>query len=65
MPNEAPITRDSFDETAARLGISGSTAHMDELFQQVLGVLRGTQSLLSVDVSDAEPDMAFRPSGSS
>ena len=63
MTDDTPISRDSFDETAARLGITGSEAHMDELFQQVQGVLAGTRSLLSVDVSNVEPDMAFDPTG--
>ena len=63
MTDDMPISRDSFDETAARLGITGSEAHMDELFQQVQGVLAGTRSLLSVDVSNVEPDMAFDPTG--
>ena len=57
------MSRESFDEAAARLGIDGSEAHMDELFRQVQGVLAGTRSLLSIDVSYMEPDMAFDPSG--
>lgn len=64
MPEDASISRQSFDETAARLGISGTASHMDELFQQVQGVLAGTEALRNIDVSDTEPDMAFRPSGS-
>lgn len=63
MPDDAPISRQTFDEGAARLGISGSDAHMDELYGQLRGVLAGTQSLLQIDVSGTEPDMAFNPSG--
>lgn len=63
MPDDAPISRQTFDEAAARLGISGSDAHMDELYGQLRGVLAGTQSLLQIDVSGTEPDMAFNPSG--
>ena len=63
MPEDASISRQAFDETAARLGISGTASHMDELFQQVQGVLAGTASLRDIDFSDTEPDMAFRPSG--
>ena len=63
MPDDTSISREAFDETAARLGISGSQSHMDELFSQVQGVLSGTTSLLEIDVSGTEPDMAFRPSG--
>ena len=57
-----PMSRESFDEAASRLGIAGSEAHMNELFRQVQGVLAGTQSLATIDVSDVEPDMAFDPS---
>lgn len=60
---DTPISRDSFDETADRLGITGSEAHLDELFRQVQGVLAGTRTLLSIDVSNVEPDMAFDPAG--
>ena len=62
MPDDAPISRPAFDEAAARLGISGPGAHMDELYSQLRGVLAGTASLLNLDVSGAEPDMAFIPS---
>ena len=57
-----PMSRESFDEAASRLGIAGSEAHMDELFRQVQGVLAGTRSLATIDVSNVEPDMAFDPS---
>ena len=60
---DTPISRESFDEAAARLGIMGSEAHMDELFRQVQGVLAGTRALLAIDVSSVEPDMAFDPAG--
>ena len=63
MTDGESISREAFEEAAARLGIVGSSDHMDELFQQVQGVLRGTKSLLAMDVSDTEPDMAFDPSG--
>lgn len=57
-----PMSRESFDESASRLGITGSEAHMDELFRQVQGVLAGARSLGAVDVTYVEPDMAFDPS---
>ena len=63
MTDSTPVSRQSFDETAARLGIEGSSDHMDELFRQVQGVLAGTESLKTIDVSNTEPDMAFDPSG--
>ncbi len=63
MSEEASLSRQSFDEAAARMGINGSEAHMDELYRQVQGVLAGTQSLLAIDVTGVEPDLAFDPSG--
>ena len=63
MTDGTPMSREMFDETAARLGISGSEAHMDELFRQVLGVLAGTASLRAISVDGTEPDMAFSPAG--
>ena len=59
MPDDAPISRQNFDETAARLGISGTADHMDELYKQLQGVLAGTASLRDLDVTGTEPDMAF------
>ena len=61
MTGDVPISRQSFDEAAARLGISGAPEHMNELYGQLRGVLAGTQSLLKIDVSGVEPDMAFIP----
>ena len=62
MPDDAPISRQAFDEAVARLGITGAGAHMDELYAQLQGVLAGTASLRNIDVSGIEPDMAFIPS---
>ena len=62
MPDDSPISRQAFDEAAARLGIAGADAHMDELYNQLRGVLAGTVSLRNLDVSGTEPDMAFIPS---
>ena len=63
MPDDSPISRQAFDEAAARLGIAGADAHMDELYNQLRGVLAGTASLSNLDVRDTEPDMAFIPHG--
>ena len=65
MTDDAPISRQAFDETAARLGISGTADHMDDLYGQLRGVLAGAETLLKIDVSGAEPDMAFMPNGPS
>lgn len=59
MPDDTPISRQNFDEEAARLGISGTDAHMDELYKQLQSVLAGTALLRDIDVAGTEPDMAF------
>ena len=63
MVDGGPISREAFDEAATRLGISAPEEHMEELFQQVRGALQGTAALRNIDVSQAEPDMAFVPPG--
>ena len=63
MARERAISQEEFGGTAARLGLSGDAAHMEELYSQVDGVLRGTQSLKDIDVAGLEPDLAFLPLG--
>ncbi len=63
MEDGGPISREAFDEAASRLGISASEEHMEELFRQVRGALQGAASLREIDVSQDEPDMAFKPAG--
>ena len=63
MARERVISREEFAETAARLGLSGDAAQLDELYSQVDGVLRGTQSLKDAEVAGMEPDLAFLPLG--
>ena len=62
-PISGPISWEAFGEAAARLGISAPEEHMDELFRQVRGALQGAASLRDINVSQAEPDMAFMPTG--
>ena len=61
MTSGKPFTRQDFDRMAAELGLSGDTDRMDELFAQVRGLMTGAESLRRMDVSAAEPDMAFIP----
>lgn len=57
------LSRPSFDEAAAALGLAGPDAHLDELYRQLPGVLSATAALRDFDVADAEPDLAFIPAG--
>ena len=57
------ISRASFDEAAAALGLAGPDAHLDELYNQLPAVLSTTAALRALDVGDAEPPLAFIPPG--
>jgi hypothetical protein len=61
MATDKQLTREEFDRLAERLGISGDPAYIDELFAQVRGVFISSQVIRDIDVTDAEPDMAFMP----
>ena len=63
MSQEQPLTREAFLFMAAAAGIYASGDHGDELFSVVQGTLAGLASLKDIDVADAEPDMAFIPTG--
>ena len=55
------ISRASFDEAAAALELAGPEAHLDELYNQLPAVLSATAALRALDVTGAEPDLAFIP----
>ena len=61
MPEKEPLSREAFQGLAKELGITADDAHMDELHGYVQAVLSGLESLQNIDVSQAEPDMAFIP----
>ena len=61
MTSDKQLSREEFDFLAEQLGISGDPAYIDELYSQVRGVFIGTKSIREIDVSGAEPDMAFIP----
>ena len=55
------ISRPSFDEAAAALALAGPDAHLDELYRQLPAVLSAPAALRDIDVTGAEPDLAFIP----
>lgn len=61
MTLDNQLTREEFDSLAKQLGISGDPAYIDELYSQVRGVFIGAKTIRDIDVSGAEPDMAFVP----
>jgi hypothetical protein len=63
MAADQPLSREAFTTLAAASGIDVSGDHGDELFDFVLATLAGLGSLKNIDVSGAEPDMAFKPAG--
>ena len=46
---------------AEQLGVGGDADYLDELYSQVRGVFIGAKTIREIDVSGAEPDMAFVP----
>ncbi len=62
MAQEPSLTREAFLYLAAQAGLDVSSAHMDELYPYAENALAGLRSLDAINVSEVEPDMAFRPS---
>jgi hypothetical protein len=61
MASEQQLSREEFDVLAKLLGVDGETAYLDELYSQVRGVYISGKNIREIDVSGAEPDMAFIP----
>ena len=65
MADNSPMTHDAFISLAQEAGLETESetgaAHMEELFSYVKAVLDSLRSLDDLDVSQAEPDMAFMP----
>ena len=63
MPEEERLSKEAFLYMAASAGIDVSGEHGEELFSFVQATLASLESLRDIDVTDAEPDMAFAPDG--
>ena len=61
MAQEFSLSREAFLHLAAEAGLDADSSHMDELYPYVEAQLAGLRSLRDIDVSGAEPDMAFQP----
>ena len=61
MTSEQPLSREDFDRLAKMLGVDGDPAYLDELYSQTRGVSNGAKNIRNIDVTGAEPDMAFIP----
>ena len=65
MAADSPMTYDAFLSLAQEAGLDTSSgtgeAHMEELYSYVKAVLASLRSLNGLDLSQAEPDMAFMP----
>ena len=65
MAADTPMTYDAFLSLAQEAGLDtksdAATAHMEELYSYVNAVLASLRSLNAMDLSQAEPDMAFLP----
>ena len=63
MAAAEPLSQEVFTSQAAAAGIDVSGAHGEELFAFVRNTLASLEPLKDIDVSDAEPNMAFMPLG--
>jgi len=61
MPEESPLSREAFMHLAKEAGLDVASPHMEELYPYVREVLAGFQVLKGVDVTGAEPPLAFIP----
>lgn len=61
MSTEVQLTWEGFLFLAKEAGLDPNSPHMEELFPYVQNVLAGMEPLRALDVSGAEPDMAFIP----
>ena len=61
MAEGEPLSQEVFLLQAAAAGIDVSGAHGEELLAFVRNMLSSLESLKELDVSGAEPDMAFMP----
>jgi len=61
MPEESPLTRETFLHLAREAGLDVDSPHMEELYPYVREVLAGFEVLKGLDVTDAEPPLAFIP----
>ena len=63
MTQQNPLTRETVLSLAAAAGLDVDSAHIEELLPFAKNILASLQPLLDIDVSEAEPDMAFLPCG--
>ena len=61
MASEKELSREEFDRLAELLGVGGEPAYLEELYSQVRGVFINAKNIREIDVSGAEPEMAFIP----
>ncbi len=62
MASEPPFSHQLFLRMAAEAGLDVQSPHMDDLYAYTSGVLDGLRALQNLNVSGADPDMAFIPS---
>ena len=61
MSNQDWLDRETFLRLAAAAGLDVASPHIEELFPSVRNLLVSLESVRRMDVSGAEPDMAFIP----
>jgi Asp-tRNA(Asn)/Glu-tRNA(Gln) amidotransferase C subunit len=61
MASQNQLSREEFDRLREKFSVDGEPDYLDELYTQVRGVYMMAESIRAIDVSGAEPDMAFIP----
>ncbi len=61
MAEKEQLSRENFELLSKLHGITGNSSHLDELYSQTRGVYIMAETIRRIDVSGAEPEMAFIP----
>ena len=61
MAEKEQLSRENFELLSKLHGIRGNSSHLDELYSQTRGVYIMAETIRRIDVSGAEPEMAFIP----
>ena len=61
MATGEQLSRESFDRLTELHKIIGNPSYLDELYSQARGVYIMAETIRRIDVSGAEPEMAFIP----
>ena len=61
MAEKEQLSRENFELLSKLHGITGNSSHLDELYSQTRVVYIMAETIRRINVSGAEPEMAFIP----